>query len=74
MRKLFPYMLILLLLAIVTAAAQKNTSWRYGCRQECGRKNNICLQEAQGDGPKKEECEKKYRYCRYLCDNPLRKD
>ena len=73
MRKLLPYMLALLLLAIAPAIGQKRETWRYGCRQECGRKNNICLQEAQGDGPKKEACERTYRSCLYQCDNPLRK-
>lgn len=67
------YMLLLLLLVIVPVTGQKTESWRYNCRQECARKNNLCLQESQGDGPKKEVCEKTYRSCLYYCAHPVRK-
>jgi hypothetical protein len=73
--KRYLYMFLLLLLLIVPATGQKtgNTSWRNACRTECARKNNVCLQEAQGDGPKKEACERQFRACRYNCDNPARR-
>lgn len=66
------YLLVLLFLLIVPVSGQKRESWRYSCKTECGRKYNVCRQEAQGDGPKKEECEKKYRACLNWCANPPR--
>lgn len=70
--KRYLYMLVLLLV-FIPAAGQKNQSWRYNCQSECARKNNECLKEANGDGPKKAVCEKNYRACRYWCENPPKK-
>ena len=72
MKKCF-YMLGLLLLAIISAAGQKTQSWRETCRTACAQKYNTCLQEAQGDGPKKEQCYRNYRGCQNWCANPPRK-
>lgn len=67
------YMIALFLLAFVTVTGQKNESWRYNCREQCKQKYNTCLQESQGDGPKKEQCERNYKGCQYYCAHPPRK-
>jgi hypothetical protein len=66
------YMLGLFLLLIVPVPGQKNESLRYACRTQCVQKLETCRQEAHGDGPKKAECEKKYRACLNWCANPPR--
>lgn len=70
--KRYLYMLVLLLM-FISAAGQKNESWRYSCREACGQKYNACLREANGDGPKKEACYRNYRGCLNWCANPPRK-
>jgi hypothetical protein len=71
--KRYLFMLGLLLLAIVPATGQKNQSWRYACKTACAQKYNTCLQEAQGDGPKKEQCYRNYKGCLNWCANPPRR-
>ena len=65
---------IVLFLLIIPVAGQKNIgSWRDACLAQCGDKYNTCRREANGDGPKKEQCEIKYRSCKNWCYNPPRK-
>lgn len=69
--KRFPYMLaFLLLLVIIPVSAQKPASWKQACRQRCEQAYKTCLQQAQGDGPKKKTCYWNYRGCLNWCANP----
>lgn len=70
--KRYIYMLALFLL-ITPVAGQKTQTWRNSCREACGQKLNTCLQEARGDGPKKQVCYWNYRGCLNWCANPPRK-
>jgi hypothetical protein len=45
----------------------------YACKTACAQKYNTCLQEAQGDGPKKEQCYRNYKGCLNWCANPPRR-
>jgi hypothetical protein len=73
--KRYFFLLVLLLLAIIPAPGQKtnNESWRNTCKTACTQKYNTCLQEAQGDGPKKEQCYRNYKGCLNWCANPPRR-
>jgi hypothetical protein len=68
--KRYFYMLVLLLLVIIPAPGQKNESWRFNCKAACVEKYNACLQESQGDGPKKQVCYRNYKGCLNWCANP----
>lgn len=69
------YLFLLFLLIIVPTFGQKTRpeSWRNSCRAACSAKYNTCLQEAQGDGPRKQACYRNYRGCLNWCANPPRK-
>lgn len=73
--KRFFYLFVLLVVVILPVAGQKrqrNESWRVACKESCKQKYDACLRESQGDGPKKEQCERNYRGCINWCVNPPR--
>ena len=54
-------------LTIELAAKQRPESVVQRCRRNCNTTYNDCRRNANGDGPKKEQCEIQYKRCRAAC-------
>jgi hypothetical protein len=55
-------------LTIQLAASRRPQSVYQQCRSNCSLTYNDCRRKANGDGPKKRECEIQYKRCRAKCE------
>jgi hypothetical protein len=55
-------------LTIQMAAPQRPESVIQQCRSNCSTAYNDCRRKANGDGPKKQQCEIQYKRCRAGCE------